>query len=84
METNQNPSFAEASEGKQVPVPTMISDEMLKEIYINTRKTKNYMKWQLYITLILVVLPLLAALFILPFAMSSLNSAYLAPLQGLQ
>ena len=81
METNQNPSFAsdfaeassdkKATEGKQVPVPTMTSDEMLKEIYENTRKTKNYMKWSLYITIILVVLPLLAALFI--FSLDSLS-----------
>ncbi len=89
METNQNPSFAEASEGKQVPQPTAevqkpTQEEMLLAIYENTRKTKNYMKWSLYITIILVVLPLLAALFILPFAMSSINSAYIAPLQGLQ
>jgi hypothetical protein len=86
MENNQTPSSAEASEGKQasVPAPTMSQDQMLLEIYENTRKTKNYMKWSLYITIILVVLPLLAAIFIIPFAMSSLNSAYLAPLQGLQ
>ena len=71
METNQNQ-------------PTMTQEKMLQEIFINTRKTKNYMKWQLYITLILVVLPLLASLAILPFALSSLNSAYIAPLQGLQ
>ena len=71
MDTNQNQ-------------PALTQEQMLQEIYINTRKTKNYMKWQLYITLILVVLPLLASLAILPFALSSLNSAYIAPLQGLQ
>lgn len=74
MEINQNPQQAS----------TMSQEQMLKEIYENTRKTKNYMKWSLYITLILVVLPLLAALFIVPFAISSLNSAYITPLQGLQ
>jgi uncharacterized BrkB/YihY/UPF0761 family membrane protein len=67
-----------------VPAPIMTQEQMLQEIYENTRKTKNYMKWSLYITIVLVVLPLLAALVIIPFAMSSLNSAYLAPLQGLQ
>lgn len=65
-------------------VPGMTQEEMLREILENTRKTKNYMKWQLYITLVLVVLPLLAALFVLPLAFKSLNSNYLAPLQGLQ
>lgn len=80
MENNTTPVPAPTT--SEVPKPT--TDEMLLAIYENTRKTKNYMKWQLYITLILVVLPLLAALFILPFALSSLNSAYIAPLQGLQ
>jgi hypothetical protein len=49
---------------------------MLKEIYENTRKTKNYMKWQLYITVALVVLPLLAALAIVPMVLSSLGNIY--------
>jgi hypothetical protein len=49
---------------------------MLKEIYENTRKTKNYMKWQLYITVALVVLPLLAALAIVPMVLKSLSSVY--------
>jgi hypothetical protein len=77
MENNQT-----QTEQNQVQKPTQ--EEMLLAIYENTRKTKNYMKWSLYITIILVVLPLLAALFIIPFAMSSLSSTYLAPLQGLQ
>jgi len=94
METNQSavpkpamtqesvvaPNFAKAASGEEA----MTDKQMLQEIYENTRKTKNYMKWQLYITLILVVLPLLAAIFIVPFAMNSLSNAYLAPLQGLQ
>jgi hypothetical protein len=81
MENNQSsvpkpamttePSFAKAMDDKQ----------MLLEIYENTRKTKNYMKWQLYITIILVVLPLLAALFIVPFAFNSLSSSYGSLLQ---
>jgi hypothetical protein len=82
METNQNQVPSPEPVVSQPPKPTQ--EEMLLAIYENTRKTKNYMKWSLYITIILVVLPLLAALFILPFAMSSINSAYIAPLQGLQ
>jgi hypothetical protein len=90
METNQNPSFAEASEGKQVPSPANntppkpTTDEMLLAIYENTRKTKNYMKWSLYITIVLVVIPILASLVIIPFALKSLTAAYITPLQGLQ
>ena len=56
--------------------PAMTQEQLLQEIYENTRKTKNYMKWQLYITIILVVLPLLAAMFIIPTAINSLSSVY--------
>lgn len=50
--------------------------EMLEEIYENTRKTKNYMKWQLIITIALVVIPLLGAMFIIPTALKSLTDVY--------
>ena len=56
--------------------PAKTQEQMLMEIYENTRKTKNYMKWQLYITIILIVLPLLAALALIPMVMSSLGSVY--------
>jgi hypothetical protein len=56
--------------------PALNQEQMLAEIYENTRKTKTYMKWQLYITIILIVLPLLAAIFIIPFAFSSLSNIY--------
>lgn len=51
-------------------------EQMIHEIYENTRKTKNYMKWQLYITVALVVLPLLAALALIPMVLSSLGNVY--------
>ena len=64
-------------ENTSAPNQQVIStEEMLKEIYENTRKTKNYMKWQFYITVFLVVLPLLASLFIVPMVFSSLSSTY--------
>jgi len=50
--------------------------QMLEEILEHTRKTKNYMKWQLIITVALVVIPLLAAMFIIPFAFKSLSQVY--------
>ncbi len=56
--------------------PTISQQEILQEILDNSRKTKNYMKWQLYITLVLVVLPLLAALVIMPIVFKSLSSVY--------
>jgi hypothetical protein len=65
------------------PIPTppadktiAVDEKILLEIYENTRKTKNYMKWQLIITVALVVIPLLATLFIVPFALKSLSSVY--------
>ena len=82
MDTNQNQVPAPQPTVNLPPKPTQ--EEMLLAIYENTRKTKNYMKWSLYITIILVVVPLLAAIFIIPFAMQSLTAAYITPLQGLQ
>ena len=73
MDTNQN---------QPAPNQTALTQEqMLQAIYENTRKTKNYMKWSLYITIILVVLPLLAMVFIVPFVFSSLSSTYGSLLQ---
>ena len=73
METNQTPVSSN--------VPQIGQDQMIQEIYKFTKQTRNYMRWQLYITLILVVLPLLAALFIVPFVLSSLTSSYGSLLQ---
>jgi hypothetical protein len=56
--------------------PTLNQEQLLQEIYENTRKTKNYMKWSLYITLVLVVLPLLAMVFILPMIMKTIGNVY--------
>jgi hypothetical protein len=67
METNQNPTESNQQ-------PQMTQEQMLQAIYENSRKTMNYMKWQLYITLILVVLPLLAMVVILPLVMKSLGT----------
>ena len=48
----------------------------MEEIHANARKTKNYLMWQLIITVALVVLPLLAMAFILPSLISGLTAAY--------
>jgi len=53
---------------------TVTQEEMIQAIYENTYKTMNYMKWQLYITVILIVLPILSILILLPFVMRSLGS----------
>lgn len=54
----------------------MTQDEMLREILVNSRKTRQYTKWQMIITIAFVVLPLAAALIIVPFILSSLSSVY--------
>lgn len=59
----------------------MTTEQLLIEIYENTRKTKQYMQWSMYITIVFVVLPLLAALFVIPFAMKSLTTVYSGLLQ---
>ena len=50
--------------------------EMLQQILDNTHKTRNYIKWQLIITVALVIIPLLASLAIVPFVLNSLVSTY--------
>ncbi len=56
--------------------PVLTQEQMLAAIYEHTRKTMAYMKWQLYITLILVVLPLLSLIILIPLMMKSLGSIY--------
>mgnify|MGYP001571517517 CR=1 FL=1 len=62
MGNNQNQSISE--------------EQMLQEILENTRKTKKYMQWQFYITIVLVVLPILALAFVIPMVLRSLGSVY--------
>jgi hypothetical protein len=64
---------------EQAPIQEMSREEELKmllEIYENTRKTKNYMKWQLVITVGLVVLPILGFAIATPLLFKSLGSTY--------
>jgi len=56
--------------------PKLTEEQVLMEILDNTRKTKKYMQWQFYITIVLVVLPLLAMVFIIPMVLRSLGSVY--------
>lgn len=51
-------------------------EQVLAEILANSRKTKSYMKWQLIITVALVVVPLLAGVVMVPIILSSLSSLY--------
>ena len=83
MENTPNQTTAapwgQDSQGKPVT-----QEQLLREIYENTRKTRQYMKWSLYITVAFVVLPLLGAIVIVPFALSSLGNYYGAATSVLQ
>ena len=65
METNQTPTPNQ---------PQFTQEQMLEEILKISQQTKNYMKWQLYITTALVVLPLLGVLVAIPTLMKSLST----------
>ena len=56
--------------------PKKTDRELLEEIHDNSRKTKNYIKWQLIITVGLVVIPLIITLIMIPIALKSLTSVY--------
>lgn len=65
QQNQQNQNFTREDEQK-----------MLAEILVNTRKSKNYIKWQLIITVAMVVIPLLTMVFVIPFLFSQLSSVY--------
>lgn len=50
--------------------------ELLEEILKHTRSTKNYIKWQLIITVAFVVLPLIAAIAVVPMVIKELGNVY--------
>ncbi len=64
------------SQNQNQPTLQKTDRQLLEEIHEHSRKTKNYMMWQLIITVAFVILPLLAALLIIPFALNSLTSIY--------
>jgi len=54
----------------------------INEILTFVRKTENYMRWTFWITIIVVVLPVVLLLFAIPAIISSLG-AYTSTLEGL-
>lgn len=61
----------------------------MQEVLSNTREIKRYLKWQLIITVSLVVLPILAMVIVLPMLTKSLGAIYgeggvMQNMQGLQ
>jgi predicted nucleic acid-binding Zn ribbon protein len=71
-------------ETKEEQKPAMTTEQVLQEILENSRKTKRYMAWQFYITIVLIVIPILAMAFLLPMALKSLGGAGSVYLNGLQ
>jgi predicted nucleic acid-binding Zn ribbon protein len=68
-------------DNKDVLVNSNSQDEVLRQILENTQKTKKYMQWQFYVTIVLVVLPILAMAFVIPSILSNLGSMYGGVLQ---
>jgi hypothetical protein len=71
MENN----FIQSSENLDA-AEVMSDKEMLQEILENSRMAKNYTKWQLYITVALVVIPILAMVVIIPLVLRSIGNLY--------
>ena len=81
METNPNfitPVQTNVSAPLTPPAQSTPSntEQILAEILENSRKTRNYIKWQMIITIAFVVLPIVAMIAIIPIVMSSLGSVY--------
>lgn len=51
-------------------------DRKLDAIYVSVEKTRKYFLWTMIGTIITFVLPLIALMFVLPWAMNSVLSAY--------
>lgn len=67
-------------ENQNPPAPSS-QEQILQEILVNTQKTKKYIQWQLYITIALVVLPLIAMVAIVPMVLGSIGNMYGSVLQ---
>lgn len=61
-------------------------DEVLKKIeeqnkkidaiYVSVEKTRKYFQWTFIVTVVLVVLPMLALVFVIPWFISAMQGAY--------
>ena len=67
-------------ENQNSPAPVS-QEQVLQEILENTQKTKKYIQWQLYITVALVVIPLIAMVAIVPMVLKSVSNMYGSVLQ---
>ena len=67
-------------ENQNPPAPVS-QEQILQEILENTQKTKRYIQWQLYITVALVVIPLIVMVAIVPMVLKSVANMYGSVLQ---
>ena len=51
-------------------------DKKIDAIYKSVEKTRTYLKWTFYLTLIFFILPLIAIMVILPSLMRSITNMY--------
>ncbi len=51
-------------------------EQIMQELLENSRKTKNYIKWHLIITVVIVLIPFLVALIAVPFAFNLLGQSF--------
>ena len=48
--------------------------KIIEAIFVSTEKTRKYFMWSLIVTVAFIVLPLIAMVFVIPFAISSYSS----------
>lgn len=51
-------------------------DKKLEEVYQSTEKTRKYILWSFIITVATIVLPLIALVFVIPWFVHIITSAY--------
>lgn len=51
-------------------------DKKIDAIYVSVEKTRRYFFWTLVVTVVTVVLPLIALVFVIPWFLSTLSQAY--------
>lgn len=51
-------------------------DQKLREIYVSVERTRKYFLWTLIISIATILLPLIALIFIIPWLLKIMSSAY--------
>lgn len=51
-------------------------EQKIDAIYVSVEKTRNYFKWTLIISVVMIVLPILLSLILVPILMNTVSSMY--------